>query len=126
MKILLFFLLAAGSFSQTECNREKKAGNCFKGKLAVKGMCANYTIALLEGGLDASKTQASWTDENTGKTYKTVFALANPCSFPETIEEGQEFYFTLEESKEDCMVCQAFYPKPAKALAIKVLEKSCR
>jgi hypothetical protein len=126
MKPIFFFLIAAATFSETKCNKEKIAGNCYKGRLEVKGMCSNYTIAVLEGTIDPAKIEASWTDENTNKTYKNVFALGSPCSFPENISEGQEFYFSLDAPAQDCMVCQAFYPKPSKSLSIKVLDKPCR
>ena len=99
---------------------------CFKGRLEIKGICSNYTISVLEGPIDASAVESSWTDENTQKTYKNVFALGSPCSFPPSIAQGQEFYFTLSDGEENCAVCQAYYPKPAKALSIRVLDKPCR
>ena len=68
---------------------------------------------------------ASWTDENTGKTYKDAFALGNPCNFPATINQGDEFYFIIDSTKkqEQCIVCMAYYPTPPKKLFIKVVEK---
>lgn len=126
MNILLIGMLAVSAMLQQKCNKESMvAAECFKGRLEVKGMCANYTIALLEGDMDPSKIVASWTDENTGKTYKNVFALGSACSFPDAIQEGQEFYFVLGAADQNCAVCQAFYPKPAKALSIQVLDKPC-
>lgn len=123
----IFFLFVAVMFLQSKCNKgnEPVAVNCYKGRLEIKGICSNYTISLLEGGLDTSKIVSSWTDENTGKTYRNVFALGNPCSFPDEISEGQEFYFTLDTPEQDCVVCQAFYPVPPKSLAVKVLDKRC-
>ncbi|MDQ3278124.1 MAG: hypothetical protein M3Q06_07345 [Bacteroidota bacterium] len=126
MKILLAGILAATALLQQKCNREPVVTNCYKGRLEIKALCANYTISVLEGNLDASKIEASWTDENTGKTYKNVFALGSPCTFPESLEEGKEFYFTLAETNNQCAVCQAYYPKPGKALSITVLDKPCR
>lgn len=117
-------LLAAASLYQP-CSRPPAATNCYKGRLVIKALCANYTIALEEGKLDTMQIASSWTDENTGKTYQNVFALGSPCSFPDSIEEGQEFYFTLAERDNQCVVCQAYYPKPAKALSIKVLNQPC-
>jgi hypothetical protein len=55
-----------------------------------------------------------------------VFALGSPCSFPASIGEGQTFYFTLDTPARDCNVCQAYYPKPSKALSINVLDNPCR
>ena len=125
MKILILLAMAAALFSQAKCNKGKATANCFKGRLEIKGICSNYTISLLEGEPDTSKIVASWTDENTGKQYKNVFALGSPCSFPENIEVGQEFYFTLDAPDQNCAVCKAYYPVPPKSLAIKVLDKPC-
>lgn len=128
MHIAWITLLATATVFRPQCGSEKKSlesPSCYKGRLEIKGICANYTIAVLEGKMDPSKIEATWQDENTGKTYKNVFALASACSFPDNIKEGESFYFTISNAKEDCMVCQAFYPKPPRALAITVLEKPC-
>ncbi|HUC83147.1 MAG TPA: hypothetical protein VMR70_19715, partial [Flavisolibacter sp.] len=114
------------AFSHTTCTSQKAAsGNCFKGRLEVKGICSNYTIKLLEGNPGADKIVADWKDETTGKTYTNVFALGSPCSFPANLNVGDEFYFVLDDSKQQCAVCMAYYPKPEKALSIKVLDKPC-
>lgn len=126
MKILFAGLVMLTVFVQQKCNKAKQASNCYKGRLEIKALCANYTIALLEGNLDSSKTEASWTDEQTSKTYRNVFALGSPCTFPDSIKQGQEFYFIVEPTIQNCMVCQAYYPKPTKALSIRVLDKPCR
>ena len=126
MRLLFLLVLAAALTSPTKCNREKLRAGCYKGRLEVKGICSNYTIALLEGNLDASSIAASWTDETTGKTYKNVFALGSPCHFPATLNVGDEFYFTLSEREQNCAVCQAYYPVPPKKLAIDVLDNPCR
>ncbi len=125
MKILAIPLIAAVALLQ-QCNRVPAATTCYKGRLEVKALCSNYTIAILDGPIDTSLVEASWTDESTGKQYRNVFALGSPCSFPDSIQQGQEFYFTLSETDKDCAVCMAYYPKPAKALSIKVLDKPCR
>lgn len=122
------FLLSAAiilmvAAAPKSCN-QKSAAACYKGKLEIKGICSNYTIRLLEGNIDP--VQASWTDETTGKAYANVFKLANPCAFPNTINEGDEFYFTIDTAKqENCSVCMAYYPTPPKVLAIKVLSAKC-
>ncbi|HEV7333821.1 MAG TPA: hypothetical protein VGN63_22495 [Flavisolibacter sp.] len=124
MKTVGFILLAVAALFQ-QCNRPPAASSCYKGRLEIKGLCANYTITVLEGKLDTSRIESSWTDESTGKNYQNVFALGSPCSFPDSIREGQEFYFTLAEKDDQCAVCLAYYPKPAKELAIRVLDKPC-
>lgn len=122
MKILFLSLLALPFLSNNKCNKEKLSNQCFKGRLEIKGICSNYTIKLLEGNLDTAKIQSSWTDEQTHKTYTNVFALGSPCSFPASINEGQEFYFVLSDTPQNCMVCMAYYPKPQKSLRIKVVD----
>ena len=125
MKILIplttIFLL---SLPVKDCNEKKKESSSFKGKLEIKALCMNYTIRLVEGHIDTSKIAATWTDETTGKPYTNVFALGNPCDFPSTIKQGDEFYFTLETVKEkNCAVCMAYYPTPRKKVIIKVVPK---
>ena len=121
----LFILLAPILllFSTGNCERKTGEGK-YKGRLEIKGICSNYTIKLLEGYIDTALVAATWTNEVTNLSYTKVFALGNPCSFPATIREGDEFYFSIETStKEDCMVCMAYYPKPSRKLSIKVLDK---
>ena len=123
MKILIplttIFLL---SLPAKECNEKKKDSTRLKGKLEIKALCMNYTIRLVEGNLDTSQVVANWTDETTGKSYKNAFGLGNPCDFPSTIKEGDEFYFTLATEKDkNCAVCMAYYPTPRKKLIIKVI-----
>ena len=124
MKLLIalsaLFLL---TISAENCSK-KKASNTYKGKLEVKALCMNYTIRVVEGNIDPSLVEKSWTDETTKKTYTNAFKLGSPCSFPATINEGEEFYFTIDSTtKQDCAVCMAYYPTPSKAIAIKVVEK---
>lgn len=108
-----------------QCSTSKKTDPAkLKGKLEIKALCMNYTIRLVEGNLDTSQVVANWTDETTGKTYNNVFGLGNPCDFPKSIKEGDEFYFTIDTAKEkNCAVCMAYYPTPRKKLIIKVDSK---
>ena len=116
----LFFFL---SVTTNKCKDKKETG-VYKGKLEVKGMCMNYTIKLLEGSLDTAKFVSEWKNEITGIAHKNVFALGSVCNFPSTISEGDEFYFTIDSTYvSNCAVCLAYYPKPAKSIAIKVLNK---
>lgn len=104
--------------------KDKTEHSTYKGRLEVKGICMNYTIKLIEGSLDTSNIVTEWKDEVTGKTHTNVFALGSACSFPSTINEGDEFYFTIDSTYvSNCAVCLAYYPKPPKAIAIKVVNK---
>jgi hypothetical protein len=120
------FILLVSIFSITVaadgCKKQKS--NTYKGKLEIKALCMNYTISVLEGKTDTSMVVTSWTDETTNKTYTNVFALGSPCTFPASIKEGDEFYFTIDAAPDTkCAVCMAYYPTPPKKLAIKVVEK---
>ena len=121
------FILAPFAFIlvvTTDKCKSKNENAVYKGKLEVKGMCMNYTIKLLEGNIDASKLVAEWKNEVTGKTHTNVFALGSVCNFPPTINEGDEFSFTIDTSYiSNCAVCLAYYPKPSKSIAIKVVNK---
>lgn len=104
--------------------KSKNDGTVYKGRLEIKAICMNYTIKLLEGDLDNTQIVAEWKDETTGKTHNNVFALGSACSFPATIKEGDEFYFKIDPNPpRDCAVCMAYYPKPPKSVAIKVVNK---
>ena len=105
-------------------NKCKSKDSVYKGRLEVKGICMNYTIKLLDGSLDTTKYATEWKDESTGKTHTNVFALGSACTFPSSIKEGDEFFFTIDSSYvSNCAVCMAYYPKPAKSIAIKVIDK---
>ena len=125
MKLLLLlssvFILTA---SADQCGKKKSSDGTYKAKLEIKALCMNYTLRLTEGSLDTSMITANWTDESTGKSYTNVFALGSRCSFPDSIEQGDEFYFVLDSARQqDCAVCMAYYPTPPKKLYIKVVNK---
>ena len=86
----------------------------------------NYTISFVRGNFDTSLVVANWTDESTGKAYKNVFALGSQCTFPETINAGDEFYFVIDNTPvQNCVVCMMYYPVPAKKLSIKIIQDHC-
>jgi hypothetical protein len=113
------------SISAEKCkNKEDNSGKVYKGRLEIKALCMNYTIKVLEGDIDTSWVATSWSDEHSGKSHTNVFALASKCTFPSTIKEGDEFYFTIDNSAtQNCPVCMAYYPVPPKKASIKVVEK---
>ena len=124
MKIIILFALFLSVISTKDGCKEAKDNKAYKGRLEIKGMCMNYTIKLLAGNLDTSLIDSKWTDENTNKSYTNVFALGSRCSFPASIEQGEEFLFTIDSSTvQNCSVCLAYYPTPSKHLSIKVVDK---
>lgn len=118
--------------TKEDCKNKKanptfNTNGCYKGRLEVKGGCMNYTISIASPEPDTSLTVANWTDENTGKTYKNVFALNSRCTFPGNVNEGDEFYFTIDStSVQNCAVCLMYYPVPPKRLSIKVIPGPCQ
>ena len=120
-----FFLMSADNRCNSKKNKQT-VDTCFKGKLEIKGGCMNYTISIREGKMDTALFAPSWTDENTGKGYTNVFALESKCDFPASINEGDEFYFTIDSNvKRDCSVCMMYYPVPQKKLSIRVVSNPC-
>lgn len=122
-RLLILSAIFLLMISAKNCNEKKTNGEVYKGRLEIKALCMNYTLKLVEGTMDTSKIVSNWTDESTKKMYNNVFALANPCNFPSTIKQGDEFYFVIDTATaSDCAVCMAYYPIPGKKLAIKIIE----
>jgi hypothetical protein len=119
MKALLF-IPALVLYSYNSCNHKHENATVLTGKLEIKAMCMNYTISVMRGNLDTSMIVNDWTDQNTGKKYHNVFRLGNPCDFPEKIQEGDLFEFTIGPKERNCAVCMVYYPTPSKSLNIKV------
>ena len=121
MLVCAAVLLVLGTTMQNCSNEKNATSNEYKARFEIKGICMNYTFTLLEGTADTALFTPEWTDDHTGNKYKNAFGLANPCQFPKTLNAGDEFYFTIDTSKqEDCMICMAYYPTPPKKLSIKV------
>ena len=128
MKVILVAAMALITFSQKKCSRQKvmKDTACYKGRLEIKGIRCKDTIKLWEGGMDSTKITAAWKDNVTQQTYTNVFALGSRCTFPSAINAGDEFYFTLDDTVQNCMVCMAYYPHPPRALRIKIITGPCQ
>jgi hypothetical protein len=101
-----------------------RTGPVYKARMEIKGICRNYTFHLLEGTLDTTQIERNWKDETTGKIHKDVFGVSNPCHIPESMKESDIFYFSIDSSApEDCIVCEAYYPTPAKKIRIKIINR---
>ena len=115
---VIFFLLGC-----SKNNPDKELEISYKGKLVVKGICMNYVIQVLDLDFDSSLLELNWTNEFSDISYTNVFALGSVCDFPEDIDEGDEFNFIIDNSKENnCPVCLAYSPTPNKYLSITVLD----
>ena len=126
---LLFFIVIISILnSGFLCSKDndRRISGCLKGKLEIEGICMNYIISVKEGEIDPDLIESSWQDPATGTTYQNVFTLEDPCSFPDNIKEGDEFYFYVtEKSNYDCIVCLAYRPTPQKHLQISISNKPC-
>ena len=121
-----FILFTVKEDCKTKRGSTSMSASCYKGRLEVKGGCMNYTISITSPNFDTSLVVGSWTDENTGKTYKNVFALKSRCTFPDSFNAGHEFYFKIDStSVQNCAVCLLYYPIPPKKLSIKVIPGPC-
>ena len=124
LRILILLPLLSVTMGVEKCSKKKVTGEVYKARLEVKAMCMNYTIKLLEGKIDSTKIVANWTDATTMTSYTNVFALKNPCNFPDSIKQGDEFYFVIDApATEPCMVCMIYYPIPGRKLPIKVVNR---
>lgn len=129
----LFFAALLFVFTGSTCHKTtstatantKQAGNCFKARLEIKGICMNYVIKVLEGDTSKLHIEQQWKDETDGKAYTNVFALGSRCSFPD-LAEGETFYFTVMQADDaHCNVCLAYRPVPAAKNNIIVTNEPC-
>ena len=120
------YLLAFFVLLNISCNKSNDTiQNCFKGKLVLKGLCMNYVIQIIEGDVDKALYESSWQNPLTSTTYQNVFGLASICTFPSTIKEGDEFYFSIPKSSivQTCAQCMAYSPTPSKKISIEICNK---
>jgi hypothetical protein len=115
--VLLFCFII---FSNFQCRKSGYDQKSYRGRLEVKAPCGHYVVSLLKGKMNHLMIEPEWTDPNTGKIFHKVFTVANSCSFPAEMKEGEEFTFTLGGKPQNCMVCMIFYPTPEKKLMIHV------
>ena len=99
-------------------------GPVYLGKLAVQGICMNYVITIEEKVPEEWYEQGfvakTWVNPWEETTYNNAFQLRSICDFPNEIEEGDLFYFTISKEEQLCAQCQAYSPTPTESLSIKV------
>ena len=123
---MMKYLLAFFVLLNISCNKlNDTIQNCFKGKLVLKGLCMNYVIQIIEGDVDKALYESSWQNPSTKTTYQNVFGLGSICTFPSTINEGDEFYFSIPKSSivQTCAQCMAYSPTPSKKISIEICNK---
>lgn len=124
MKTFQLIVIVVAITTFVSCGHKATTGTSrLKARFEVKGLCSNYTFSIIEGRLDTSLVEASWTNPQTNKTYKNAFGLVSACDLPASLKEGDTFYFEIDKNEpKQCAVCMAYYPTPEKKLNIKVLE----
>jgi len=123
---MMKYLLAFFVLLNISCNKSNDTiQNRFKGKLVLKGLCMNYVIQIIEGDVDKALYESSWQNPSTKTTYQNVFGLGSICTFPSTINEGDEFYFSIPKSSivQTCAQCMAYSPTPSKKISIEICNK---
>ena len=102
-----------GDSKSVENRQGLEAGQCMKGILVKKGICGQRVIKITSLNKEGVVYAAEWKDDLSGKIYENVFTVENSCSFPASINEGDEVSFKLTSDKtNNCVVCQAFTPVP--------------
>jgi hypothetical protein len=126
-RISTVLLVCAFALTAFQCNNKiASADGVLRGKLVIKEICAHYVVQVISGKLDSSVVTNGWKDDKRNKTYDNVFTIANRCGFAdEKLEEGDEFEFRIDKNPppENCLVCMAFYPTPAKRHAVRIVKK---
>jgi hypothetical protein len=120
---MMKYLVAFFVLLNISCNKTNDTlQNCFKGKLVLKGICMNYVIQITEGNIDKSLYESSWQNPESKITYQNVFRLESICTFPSTIKEGDEFYFSIPKNPKvkNCGQCMAYSPTPNKMIYIEI------
>jgi len=93
-----------------------------KGKLITKGICLNHTIQFIGGEpISLDKLESLWVNPTDGKRWERVFRLENECKFPQSLEEGDEFWFRIVPPQPPCVKCKGYSPTPNKGIPIEVL-----
>lgn len=96
----------------------------FSGKLVIQGICMNYVIQVNDADFPQDLIEKKWIYEATQAQYENVFALKSVCDFPESIKEGDSFYFIIDSEKtNECAVCLAYSQVPDKSISITVLQE---
>ena len=127
--ILFIALLTITFLPGFQCKKEDtdtKLSGCIKGKLVVKGPCAQYVIQVLSGDPKNAAIAANWLDPETNTNYTNVFTVKNYCYFP-SINPGDEFnfYFIKQVRKMDCIVCLAARATPAQGNEVQYTGSTC-
>ena len=126
VSLALIFALAAVLSCEDEDGPITGPIECIQpiqGRLAVKGICMNYVIEVLDP-INPDWVEAEWVHPDNEVVYTNAFRLGSVCSFDESLNEGDLFTFEASpepfEGDEKCAVCLAYSPTPNKTLYLRL------
>ena len=128
--LILFVALVTITFLPAfQCRKENeniKLSGCIKGRLIVKGPCAQYVIQVISGDTGNADIAANWVDPETNTNYTNVFTVKNYCYFP-ALNPGDEFnfYFIKQVRTMDCIVCMAARVTPSQGNEVQYTGSTC-
>jgi len=108
--MILMLMLGSGIM----CQPKQVSYPALKGKLVLNRACSNFVIQVLQGSIEPSKIEPLWKDTANDSTYINVFTVANRCTFPSGLAEGDTIFFALDPNPQvqTCAICQIYYPTP--------------
>ena len=121
MKTMVAFGLIFIGLLHTGCQKKESPdqtenptqNGCWKGILVKKGICGQRVIKIISSDKNGLAFATTWKDETSGKTYENVFTVENFCTFPSSVNEGDEVSFSVTANRSNnCIVCQAYTPVP--------------
>ena len=83
--------------------------------------CATIVVQVLDE--QHKNLGQDWQQSKDSPAFVNVFAVANTCSFPSNIKEGQQITFKVinsDPANKDCVRCEMFDNPPTKTQLIKV------
>lgn len=124
--IALIIITFLPGFQCKKENDDTRLSSCIRGKLVVKGPCAQYVIQVISGDPGNAAIAANWLDPETNINYTNVFTVKNYCYFP-ALNLGDEFnfYFIRQVKTMECVVCLAARSTPSQGNEVKYIGSTC-
>jgi hypothetical protein len=119
-------LLVFTNFKCEKENSSNKLSGCIKGKLIIKGPCAQFVVQVVGGDTANIATEKTWNDPETGNSYNNVFTVKNYCNFSAPAV-GDEFWFYAirQEKTMECIICMAARATPSVTNEIESSGNTC-
>jgi hypothetical protein len=129
LKVTLLSLLFITFLPGFQCKKavvENRISGCIKGKLVVKGPCAQNVIQVISGDTRNVVIAANWLDPETNTNYANVFTVENYCFFPsQNVGDEFNFYFIRDENVSNCIVCGAIRATPTEKNEVEYIGTTC-